>query len=283
MTAEEWSVWMDLWQFSKHLAFAGLGPSPGSYTLIRRLAQLADFIQYWDHPRGCFKLPPIVEDDPTERNYVSHRVGKAVADLCAKQISKARFTLCYESAMRQQGFSIRGKRPDFYCDTLTRQFAVEAKGFARESVTEEAMRKHKEQANEGPLPVHFTKASVAYDLYSRPKVKYYDPKGEADYDEEFNRKLRVSYYEEILKTLDHVPIAKKQSIEGEDYVTFDFHPVFFDGKVFVHRRILERDWTSFDWLSSLPNKGVSEEGFFIDADGIGIGSSSEKPSNFPLH
>jgi len=80
--------------------------------------------------------------------------------------------------MELKGYPISGERPDFYCDTLNKQFAVETKGYSAQSVSDTSMKKHKAQSKTGPLNVHFSAANVAYNLYRKPKIKYYDPEGD---------------------------------------------------------------------------------------------------------
>lgn len=264
--------------FTKHATFAGLGPIFDPNLLIRRLVQTLDFLQYWDGSNGCFTLPPILKNDPTERNYVSNRIGRALADYCAKRISRARFTHCYESAMRMSGRSIRGCRPDFYCDTLSKQFSVEAKGFSRASVSDEAMEKHKNQAQSGPLSVHFSKACVSYDLYRAPKVKYYDPPNASMYDGNLNSHLSEEYYETILSSLKLFPHQEPITVAEHKFFAFSIHPFFPNECILVHEQIIHGAWKySREWLKEIPSRGLETKTAYIDSDGIGIGYVRDQP------
>lgn len=264
--------------FTKHATFAGLGPDFGPYPLLRRLVQTLDFLQYWDGPKGRFRLPRVLRNDPTELNYISNRIGRALADYCAKRITGARFTHCYESAMRAAGHPIRGRRPDFYCDTLTKQFAIEAKGYSRTSVSDEAMKEHKRQAKTGPLSVHFSKASVSYNLYRAPKIKYYDPPSDAKYDDDLNRLLRAEYYKTILASLSVFPETTPVKIEGHEFAAFSIHPILPNECILVHPNIVNGTWReSVDWLTEFPKDGFETETAFVDSDGIGIGWMWDQP------
>jgi len=265
--------------FTKHATFAGLGPDFGPYPLLRRIVQTLDFLQYWDGPNGCFTLPRALKDDPTKLNHLSNRIGRALADHCAKSISGARFTHCYESAMKAANRPIKGRRPDFYCDTLTKQFAIEAKGYSRQSVSDEAMKEHKRQAKTGPLSVHFSRASVSYNLYRAPKIKYYDPPSEAKYDDDLNRRLRSEYYETILASLKLFPESAPVTIGEHEFTAFSIHPLFPNGCILVHPMILKEAWReSVDWLKFIPKDGFETETAFVDSDGIGIGWNWDQPS-----
>jgi hypothetical protein len=265
--------------FTKHATFAGLGPDFGPYPLLRRLVQTMDFLQYWDGPNGRFHLPRVLRNDPTELNYISNRIGRALADYCAKRITGARFTHCYESAMRAADHPIRGRRPDFYCDTLTKQFAVEAKGYSRRSISDLAMKEHKRQAKTGPLSVHFSKASVSYNLYREPKIKYYDPPSEAEYNDDLNRQLRADYYKSIFETLEVLPKSEPFTIGNVEFAAFSIHPFFRNGTILVHPAVFSEAFhDSDDWLMKIPAKGLETETAFVDSDGIGIGWSWDQPS-----
>lgn len=269
------------WQFAKHLAFAGLGPSRGGFVPLRLAAQFLDFFQYWNARNNCFCLPPVVENDPTERNFVSNRIGKALADYCAKSFSGAIYTHCYEDAMKVAGHKVTGERPDFYCDTATKQFAIEAKGFSRKSISENEMLKHKIQSKTGPIPVQFTMASVAYGIYSSPKVKYYDPPNDGiEYDSELNLKLRSDYYTTILNALRlHRPQQSERSFQG-DYVEY---PTSFGGsddfRVIIHKDIIEQKWLETEWIEGFKTQAPDLDFGFIDVDGIGLRGTSKRSSD----
>lgn len=268
------------WQFAKHLAFAGLGTCRGNFVPFRVAAQFLDFFQYWDVHNDCFCLPPVVENDPTERNYVSNRIGKALADFCAKKFSGAIYTHCYEDAMVSKGHTITGERPDLYCVTPSQQFAIEAKGFSRKSISENEMQKHKSQSSKGPLPVHFTMASVAYDLYSSPKVKYYDPPNDGvEYDSEMNLKLRTDYYTAILDGLEFHRFHQLERPFLDDYFEY---PLIFEGldiSLIIHKDIIKKKWLKKEWIDGFTFEAPDLDFGFIDVDGIGLRGKFES-SNY---
>lgn len=264
------------WQFAKHLAFAGIGTQRGGFIPFRIVAQFIDFFQYWDDHNDCFCLPPVFENDPTEKNFVSNRIGKALADFCAKKYSGAIYTHCYEDAMSVNGHKIRGERPDFYCDTGSKQFAIEAKGFSRKSISENEMLKHKIQSGTGPISVHFTIASVAYDLYSSPKVKYYDPPNDGvEYDSETNLKLRSNYYTAILRDLKLFPFRLSERSFQDDYFEY---PIVLGSRqisVIIHEDIIKEKWKKKEWLEEFKSQPQTLDFGFIDVDGIGVRGTSD--------
>ncbi|MDB4537419.1 hypothetical protein N9230_02265 [Akkermansiaceae bacterium] len=235
------------------------------------MGQFIEFFQYWDEQKNCFELPPVAENDPTERNYLSNRIGKALADYCAKRIDGALYTHCYEDAMKVGGYPIVGERPDFYCVTPTKQFAIESKGFSRRSVSENAMAKHKTQSKKGPLQVHFSIASVAYDLYSAPKVKYYDPPNSGvSYDGRFNHRLLKKYYGRILSGLDSPLLTRTGKESGESFIEYQLveqdHPV----KLIIHKDILAEKWKDRSWMSEKAPYDYDVVNEYMDVDGIGV-------------
>ena len=153
-------------QFIKHLAFAGMGVHTSPYNMFRFLGFWIEFFPYWKTSANGFHLPKVIYNDPTEHGQISNRIGKAFADFLAKKIYKAKYTHNFEDLMASDGYKIKGERPDLYCDSLTTQFAIEAKGYTRKSISNKEMDKFKRQAKETwPISVHFSVASVAYNLY----------------------------------------------------------------------------------------------------------------------
>jgi len=255
--------------FCKHLAFAGLGPY--SMPPSRFLGDIVGSWQYWRLNPQCFSLPNPFANDPTEKAFLSNRVGKAFADYLAKQLYAARFTYCYEDAMCKAGFSIMGSRPDFYCDDLTHQFAIEAKGFSCTCCSDNQMNIYKHQSTQGPLGVNFSIASVAYDLYREPKVKFYDPVIEnLPYNIELNDRLRSAYYEAILNLIEELGLETMGVYQdNNNYVEYNLlithTPI---GKILLHQAIVERGWHENDWLLNIETEG--NENYYIDRDGVGL-------------
>lgn len=114
--------------------------------------------------------------------------------------------------MALKGYNIEGDRPDFYCDTFTEQFAVEAKGYSAQSVSDAQMSKHKDQSETGPLSINFSVASVAYNLYKKPKIKFYDPISDnVPYENDLNSRLRELYYQNVLFFIESISDSRTQS------------------------------------------------------------------------
>ena len=99
--------------------------------------------------------------------------------------------------MRERGIYLRGPRPDLIAFGNNSVFAIEAKGFSKNNVSDNEMNKYKQQAQSGPIKVNFAVASVSYNLYELVSCKYYDPPMKHDFgenDEELLRKLSKRYY-----------------------------------------------------------------------------------------
>ncbi|MBV6447544.1 MAG: hypothetical protein FCKEOINB_01173 [Nitrosomonas sp.] len=173
--------------------------------------------------------------------------------------------------MALKGHSISGQRPDFYCDAITGQFAVEAKGFSALNVSDVRMQKYKKQSQTGPLQVHFSVASVSYNLYQSPKIKFYDPVNEnIEYDSDLNSRLRDLYYWSVLEFIEAASHLSNEH-EFSDYKTYIIrHPFAPIKKILIHRAIFEKNWSSNDWLESLKRNNEESEEFYIDVDGIGL-------------
>lgn len=262
--------------FVKHATFAGINRRFFSHLPFRYSGLFFEFMPsfFWSNH---FDLLPELVNDPTETAYVSNRIGRAFADLFSKKVYGARFTHSYECAMELQGHSIKGERPDFYCDALSKQFAVEAKGYSAHSVSDAAMKKHKLQSQTGPLPVNFSVASVAYNLYRYPNIKFYDPKGDnVPYDNSLNSKLRSLYYDSALTFIERISDVRTQS-EFSDYFAYNIsYPFMAVRQILVHRAISERSWGNVEWLASIEQRSGENDEFYIDVDGIGLTNRSTR-------
>ena len=255
--------------FCKHAALAGAGKRKPAFYSSRYNGIVSEFRQYWESRATSFSLPIPFRNDPSEKAYVSYKVGRALADYFAKKIYSARFTHNYEDAMKLSGYSITGNRPDFYCDTLKKQFAIEAKGTDKKSISDRKMREHKTQSKCGPLSVQFSVASVAYNLYASPSVKFHDPIGEdVEYNKESNQELRSQYFNSILDSVAEMNLPENQIVKG-DYISYvlptDNQQAL---SLLVHRAIVERDWGGDDWFPE--NQDTEEDSIYIDLDGIGL-------------
>lgn len=195
-------------QFLKSFAVAGQGslPSPKTFNrIVGAFLFYEDYLGWGSIRHGRFSEPPAERRDPTERNQFSNQVGKAIADLLARRIHNAKATYNYESAMAtwDPPLKIKGKRPDFLCDTGSRIIAIEAKGYAVKYVSPAKMAEVKTQSQQGLLPKDASVASVAYGLYSQLCVKYHDPDNERPArDEKFCRRLAKGFYKDVLGFLN---------------------------------------------------------------------------------
>lgn len=260
---------ISLLAFTKHATFAGINHNFFPHAAFRYASLFLEFAPsfWWS---SHFRVLPELSSDPTEIAYMSNKVGRAFADYFSKKIYGAKFTHSYECAMTAKGIPISGTRPDFYCDTLTQQFAVEAKGYSKPSISDKEMIKHKNQSKGGVLPVHFSVASVSYNLYKSPKIKFYDPEGDnVHYDKEMTATLRRMYYQSVLYFAES--IGSRTLSEIPDYFAYKFDfPFSHVQQILLHKDIVEKNWETTEWLNSIEQKDI--EDLFIDVDGIGLTS-----------
>ncbi|MEZ2827769.1 hypothetical protein [Serratia liquefaciens] len=259
--------------FIKHATFAGLGSHNVILHPLRYTSFFCDFAPSFFGSNNFRKYPGL-EKDPTETAYISNRIGRAFADYFSKKIYGAKFTHSYECAMALKKLPIKGDRPDFYCDTLTTQFAVEAKGYSAQSVSDSDMEKHKKQSGTGPLSINFSVASVAYNLYKKPKIKFYDPIGSDEpYDLDLNSRLRYLYYSEVIKFIEMFSYSRTQS-ELPNYYAYNIITPFFPFRQFlVNKEIAERKFMDAEGIKSMKNVNIESQesdDFYIDVDGIGL-------------
>ncbi|MCO4311349.1 hypothetical protein [Pectobacterium versatile] len=260
--------------FIKHATFAGIGSPFFKHLPFRYLSLFFEFVPSFFRS-GHFNLLPELANDPTETAYMSNKIGRAFADYLSKRVYGAKFTHNYECAMHLKGYPITGNRPDFYCDTMRTQFAVESKGYSARSISDTAMIKHKTQSKTGPLSVNFSIASVAYNLYKEPRIKFYDPQGDnVLYDNNLNSELREMYYRNVLYFIEHISYSRIQS-EFADYFAYNIsYPFMAISQILVHKAILKRNVENFEWLTSIEQKGEENDEFYIDVDGIGLTNRS---------
>jgi hypothetical protein len=262
--------------FCKHLAFAGFGVQKSPMFIYRYLGFFFEWRQYWQSNPDYFSILSPFDNDPTERSYISNKIGCAYADYFAKKLYGAKFTHAYEDAMVRHGYPVKGERPDYYCDNLSQQFAVESKGLSKGAVSQNEMTNHKQQSQRGPVPVNFTAASVAYDLYQNPKVKFHDPANDnIEYSDEINLQLRSLYLSAVLDFLESLGAERSRS-DYDNYFSFSLDylrtPVS-EFRLLVHRAIISREWMSNDWLEGInqnEERDADNYGPYIDLDGIGL-------------
>jgi len=193
----EQTIPITLLAFIKHFAIAGQGYLPNINKFKRTLGSFLlfeDYLKYSSFNGSYFSTPPPHRSDPTEMAQFSNRAGKAFADYLGKKFSGAKITFNYEAAMRLKGLQIKGGRPDLLCDTGTASFSMEAKGFSKSSISDQEMIEHKKQAQQGPISIKFSIACVAYNLYEKIKINYFDPSStEYKYDKNLTKELTKEY------------------------------------------------------------------------------------------
>lgn len=257
--------------FVKHASFAGfdLRISPSFRTVLRFLENFHTF--FYPFAEKKFSIIPQLAFDPTEKGQFSNRIGRTFADYFAKKLYDARFTYCYECYAKNYGISIKGSHPDFYCDSPHGSFVIEAKGYGCNTFSDNKMEKVKQQASSvsNKLNLKFSIASVTYNIYDSPIIKYYDPKFEPNNtDEALNRKLRVSYFEIIKSLMGHLWIQGPFEELKDDYIAATLG-VYGDieFKLLVNKNILS-DNHDYHWLEKV--NSIDKENYFIDRDGIGF-------------
>lgn len=249
--------------FVKELSFAGINSnSPTLETYCRLLTNFFDFLPSFIHSR--FHLHPDLENDPTERNQFSNKVGRTFAVYLAKKISGAKYVNNYECALKKNGFPISGRRPDYYCDTGTQTFSLEAKGSCVKSVSDSVMQTVKNQAQSSKLSTQFSIASKTYNIYNSPIIKFYDPEGNnKSYDTELCNFLRKDYYNGIINLLNSPYFTQTEKSEKDfySYTPQSFSDLF---QILIHKEIIETK----DFSESLTP--IETDNLFIDSDGIGL-------------
>lgn len=262
-------------QFIKHLAFSGMGVCYSKYNLCRFFGYMIEFMQYWNFDKDKILVPNTIRDDPTELGQLSNRIGKAYADILAKSYYKSLFSFNYEHVMRSLGLPVKGQRPDLYCFSANKQFAIESKGYTAHSVSEREMNKHKSQSQSGPLKVNFSIASVAYSLYKEPKVKFYDPVIEdIAYQGNINKKLIGEYYHSIFNMLAELNTYEvaRLNLLPLNYRAFAL-PKFsekVEWYLLLHKSIRRDNMNAdaFDFESVYVKEDVCE--LYVDVDGVGL-------------
>jgi hypothetical protein len=224
--------------FTKHLAIAGQGYAPNPGKLFRVLGMFLHYSYYLQtraFNNDRFSEPPIGLSDPTEKGQFSNLAGKAIADFLSKRIDRSLYTVNYEAAMRlkRMPLSLGGRqvrRPDLLAFTPSAMFAIEAKGFSGGYGN---MTEHKDQSQQGGIPVNYTIASVAYDLYNNVKCKYHDPFNDnIRFDNQLLSRLTKKYYRGLSAFLDQKLFDYREfDIQGEPFYEIELLNRNF-GKIF---------------------------------------------------
>lgn len=177
--------------------------------------------------------------------------------------------------MYAAGYSLSGPRPDFYCTTATQQFAMEAKGYSQRSVGPKEMATHKLQSQAGPIPVHFSVASVTYNIYEGLRCKFHDPVNErTEFLRNVNNTLAKQYYLALHEQLVDYINPGRFEYGNRQYESYDISPYLFIGRrnrpisLLFDKQIManiERENILNDEYPFL-----SEQGLYLDTDGVGI-------------
>jgi hypothetical protein len=233
--------------------------------------------EYIDHPLFWGRQLHFHQNEdfynPAKIAPFSKIIGDAIGDMFARRISGAKYTHIYEDALRERHQVCTGPRPDFYCDTGEKQFALEVKGRTEKSFSDNKMEKVKKQAGSGKLSVDFYIACVTYSIFDyQIKVKYYDPENEfAEYDRELAVILARKYYSQILSETLKLQESENRTINGiecEAYALDNYGLI--NCKLLISKSI--RNWLNFTGTNiHLPEmKKYEEEFVFLDNDGVGI-------------
>ncbi|MEA2049042.1 MAG: hypothetical protein U9O64_11435 [Campylobacterota bacterium] len=274
----------------KHMAIAGQRYAPTSKKIFKTIGmflQYSYFLQSNSLNKDKFSLPPHNLYDPTEKGQFSNIAGKGISDFLSKKIDNALHTVNYEAAMRIKKIPIVGGRPDLLAFTNNETFAIEAKGYTKNSVND--MFKHKTQSQTGAIPVNFTVASVSYNLYDKVKCKYHDPyNANIPLDEKLLSEITKKYYSGIIDFLDFAD-HKEVEYKDESFYEIDilssnfintsynrifkyfFHDLLHHNqfKLIVPKKITEYSEKGLDSHTE-PFLYDSNEKIYIDNDRIGL-------------
>jgi hypothetical protein len=268
--------------FIKHMAIAGMGYAPCLHNIHRGIGMYFLFGPYFrNFSNDKFTRPSIT--DPTEQGQFSNLVGEAIADFLSKRIDQSRYTTNYEFAMKKRELKIKNGRPDLIAFGDNSIFAIEAKGFSKSSVSNNKMKHYKKQSKSGQISVDFSIASVAYNLYDKMSIKYYDPPSGHQYDlndKELLIELSKKYYEGLSEFIDKKYfIIETEKYQGENFYSFPPHhdcfkccfPEYLNLKLSL---ILPKTIEKFAKSGISPEdklfKVINEKHLYIDNDRVGI-------------
>lgn len=265
--------------FIKHFAIAGQGYAPKIKKLIRTFGiflYYSPFMNLDDFNINRFSNPCSSIYDPTEKAHFSNLTGKAIADFLSKKIDNSIYTVNYEAAMKEKDLPITGGRPDLIAFTSCKKtFAIEAKGYSGSSGN---MSTHKKQSQTGKIPVDFSVACVSYDLYTKVKCKYYDPKNEKiEFDENLLKELTKSYYSGLLEFMEYgyddiIEIQKEKFYKIDLFNLYRSYSPFKGIYLILPLKIREysRNGISTNVDPFLFEQNRDKESLYIDKDRIGI-------------
>jgi hypothetical protein len=262
------------------------------------LAWYWDFVQPIAHGADWFGEPIPILRDPTLKGHFSNLAGRALADFLGREIETSWATLSYEGVLIHSGLSATGQRPDLLAVNPWRVVALEAKGYTKTSISNSEMSVHKIQASQGPLKRHAWAASVAYRLYDQIRVKYHDPvDDEGPPDAEAARTELRRYFTDVetagdqlggtVRTINQrafVTIPLPDIVRGRVPLDVDSLSVLDNVSLLIEKGIAARTSETLKRLEEQKNTRepapqlhmISNESLFIDADGIGISTASQR-------
>jgi hypothetical protein len=287
-------------RFLKHFAMAGAGFSPALPLLARGLGAFLWYSHFLDPVLAgghSFGQPPPILRDPSLKAHFSNLSGRALADFLGRELEQALATWSYEGLMTVLAYPQVGPRPDLVAVGPQSVTAIEAKGYARTSVSDADMLQFKHQAAQGPIPRHRWAASVAFGLYDSVRVRYHDPAGEGRQPtREDSLKHLERYFVEVNATARQLR-GTTRTINGRPYVampltdaargrmpldiagsdtltkvTLLIDPVRAADTLDVLRSALANARSEQELVS--PASTIDTDSMFIDTDGIGISLAS---------
>lgn len=266
----------------KHMAVAGQGYFPHIKKLRKTqgmFLRFEDYLHYNSLKQNHFSTPNGYAYDPTDMGEFSTVVGKAFADYLVKDIDSAKLTFNYEASMRKRNLPITGSRPDLlgFRSNFTK-IAIEAKG-RKNGIGASEMEDFKQQAQSGPISVHNAVASVVYNLYTKIRANYYDPKVEMfDDGSDFVNELIKEYYIGVKTYLNeklfNISIVQ---IRGRKYYKLRYSHYFcsvfrYNRCVFPVSILLDCNIEKYaeSGKFDFSTERVIEKDKYIDTDGIGL-------------
>lgn len=262
-------------KFLKHASFAGLGPD---FAWIPTILHSAGFALHFGskftlRPDHIERTWPI--HDPDDLRDMSRLTGRVIADIFAKSRFGARYTLCYEHALATNGISAAGEAPDFYCidHSGLKAFTVEAKGFSQRTIGPKQYARYKAQSKSSQLPIHYSVASVTYNIYSKIKARIEDPEYEArPLDPLFSRNLISDYFSTVNGRLsEFCEVREVSGIRDVSYLAYDATPYLrraARGGLRIEFLIPSEAPPALQFLT-LELENENETAYF-DTDGIGL-------------
>jgi hypothetical protein len=281
--------------FLKHMAVAGMGYKPRLYKLRRVFGMFflySDYLKRGDFDNNKFSTPSRFYD-PTAKSHFSNLAGLAIADILSKKINHAILTVNYETEMKLRGYKISGSRPDLISYAGSKTFATESKGLSASIIGDTKKKKIKEQSDKGPIPVNFSMASIAYNMYNKVECIYTDPPNDLNSKGNLLNLVSQEYYSGLQEFVEQINRDDVFQHSGGNFIRiplikFLLHDILdFPGGLtrllmisFLHRNSINLLLPAE--INSFAEKGLPEnfepfifnweqnENVFIDNDMVGL-------------